>query len=470
MNATAVVPPQVPTNPLSQLRLIPRIETYPKLLDFAQTHSGKVAIWSVFVAGLIYFLRSTRDWLPVAIALLLISVLPRYRWLLVALSTLVITGLQSGSLTFVAAPAFGAVLFWCARRWPDSEFGRKPVRYLLLGCTLLLVVCSALPRGPAQSRSTLLLAWNAAGLAVTYMWFVGYALMDRSSKPSKDLPLEVGSWWPFWGSTTTPFPKGAAYLRRIEAQNAEQFAVTQLKGVKLLAWAIALELLFRAWIFVFHGYFHIPWAAEALTRSVQRQPFSWYVCWASQILAFFELIFRFAIFGHRCIACCRFAGFNALRNTYRPLSSRTVNEFFNRFYFYFKELLVDFFFYPVFFRYFKRHPRLRLVTATFAAAAFGNMFFHFTRDYWIIQRVGLVNAVINFQVFAFYCVALATALSISQLRKRKAPHTGLLRGRILPSAWVLFVYCILGVFGATTREYPLTEHFRFLGHMFGLNW
>ena len=35
------------------------------------------------------------------------------------------------------------------------------------------------------------------------------------------------------------------------------------------------------------------------------------------------------------IACVRMAGFRALRNTYRPLESRTVAEFWNRYAFYF---------------------------------------------------------------------------------------------------------------------------------------
>jgi hypothetical protein len=178
---------------------------------------------------------------------------------------------------------------------------------------------------------------------------------------------------------------------------------------------------------------------------------------------------RLTIFGHRVIACVRLAGFNALRNTYCPLSATSVIEFFNRFYFYFKELLVDFFFYPTFFRFFKKHPRLQLAAATFAAAGFGNMFFHFMRDYWMIARVGLLNALINFQVYAFYCVALATGLTISQIRRCNSPHSGLIRGRVLPAIAVLFFYCVLDVFGSTERLYPLTEHFRYLGHMFGLN-
>ena len=293
--------------------------------------------------------------------------------------------------------------------------------------------------------------------------------MDRAAIVKKDLTLELGTFHPFWGFTQTPFPKGAAYLRRIEAKDDEQLAVTQLKGLKLLAWAILLALFNTLWTLFFHKYLHIPWARQVLAASVHRSPYSWYICWESQILSFFEFLLQITVLGHWIIASCRFAGFNALRNTYRPLSAVTVIEFFNRFYYYFQRAARRLFFYPTFFRYFKKHPRLRLVAATFAAVAFGNMFFHFTRDYWIIPSVGFVNALVNFQVYAFYCVALATALSISQLRRRKTPHLGFFRGRAFPAVWVIFFYCVLDVFGSTERNYPLVEHFRLLGHMFGVN-
>ncbi len=87
-----------------------------------------------------------------------------------------------------------------------------------------------------------------------------------------------------------------------------------------------------------------------------------------------------SIWGHIIIATCRMAGFKALRNTWSPLQSKTIAEFWNRYYYYFKELLVEFFFYPTFLRFFKTKPRLRMFMATMAAAGLGNMLYHFFRD------------------------------------------------------------------------------------------
>jgi hypothetical protein len=160
------------------------------------------------------------------------------------------------------------------------------------------------------------------------------------------------------------------------------------------------------------------------------------------------------------------AGFSALRNTCRPLSSTTIAEFFNRFFYYFKELLLDLFFYPTFLRYLKGHKRLRMVFATFAAAFFGNGFFHFTRDWQIIRDLGLWKALENYQTMFFYNAVLTAGLCASQLRKRGPRPAGLLRARLLPAFGVGTFYCLLSVFETSERVYPLVEHLRFFASLF----
>ena len=305
------------------------------------------------------------------------------------------------------------------------------------GFTLLILLArAATPRSWPH-----LILWGLVGALASYLWFIAYALTDRNSKPGRELTLEVAALRPLWGSTNTPFPKGAAYLRRIEAKNPEQLAIFQLKGLKLLAWAILLAALQGLWYRFFHGYLRIPMPDQALTMSVQGTPVAWHLRWACQILAYFELIFTFSIFGHRIIAVCRMAGFNALRNTYRPLSATTIMEFFNRFYYYFKELLVDFFFYPAFLRYWKRHKRIRMIFATWRAIA-------------------------SYQVLFFYNAFLAAGLCVSQLRKRGPKPAGFVRAHLLPAVGVGFFYCILNVFDSDERMYPLIEHLKYLAGLF----
>lgn len=452
---------------LAEFRLIPRIEIYPSVVSFAQTALGKVALLVVFGLELHYF---SQNWISDLIFLSffgLMTFMPEYRRFILALTPIGIAVMQTLKtplllgLTF-SVVGFGIFLYWCAVRWPKSVFSQRPIVFLLTGFTVLILsACTTSPHSLTYS-----VLWPLVGVAASYIWFIGYALIDRNSKPTKDLTLELTAFRPLWGSTNTPFPKGAAYLRRIEARDPEQLAVVQLKALKLFAWAILLALFSSSWNGFFHGYLRIPTSADALAMSVQATPVAWNLRWESLILAFFESILSISITGHRIIASCRMAGFNALRNTYRPLSSTTISEFFNRFYYYFKELLVDFFFYPSFLRYWKGHRRLRIVFATFAAAFFGNAFYHFTRDWQIIQDKGFLITFMNFESYLFYCFILALGLSISQLRKRTPKPNSFVFGRLLPALGVCFFYCLLNIFDSEVKDYPFIEHLRFLASLF----
>lgn len=455
---------------LADFRLVPRIDTYPVVVSFAQTVVGKLVLLVLFGLGLAY---TEANWLPLLLCLALITFVPGRRRVLVTVSTLIFTFVvpwwyfanpPSEVALLLLVLTLAALLFWCATLWPRSWYGRRPVFFLLCGFSLLIVIASYLPR----DTTSYTLVWDFTYAFAKYIWFVCYFLLDRNAPECDSFGLQLGSFRPFWGSTNTPYPKGAAYLRRIEAHDIHQLAVTQLKGLKLLAWSIVIMLFGRLFGFCVYDYLHIPKFPQALSLSANLTPLPWYLCWASLLAGFLESIISLSSFGHRIIAICRVAGFNALRNTYRPLSSRTIAEFFNRYFFYFKELLVDVFFYPFFLRYFKKNRKLRLVGAIFAAACFGNAFYHFVRDLGTIQRLGLRRALVSYQVYVFYCLVLATAISISQLRHRKPAQPGFIRGQLWSSFLVLLFYCLLQVFDSTERSYPLMEHFRFLAHLLNL--
>jgi hypothetical protein len=280
--------------------------------------------------------------------------------------------------------------------------------------------------------------------------------------------------------SSVPFPKGAAYLRKIEAKDSMELAVTQLKGVKLLYWAVLLMMMQAVasgaiytgtieiwhWSFTLPFFVDVPRFSEVLGSSVAGAPAAWYQNWLALVSRFLFDVLNLAIWGHVMIAVCRMAGFRALRNTYRPLRSATIAEFWNRYYYYFKEMLVEFFFYPTFMRYFKRMPRLRMVFATMAAAGFGNVIYHFFRDSSYIARMGLWDAFLSFKVYLFYGALLGVAIGLSQLRNRnRRTDRDSLRTRILAPLSVLAFYCVLSIFDDPDRSLPAIEYFRFVMHL-----
>jgi hypothetical protein len=465
------LPESVPTERLKSFRLIPPIETYPQIVSLAQTFAGKLGLLTCF--GLLLWKVGDTGWLIVA-CLAATTFLPEKRHGIVMLATLgytvclylLGTTKPYGLLLNVGIVlAFGTSLIWAATRPKRNWIGRHALFVLFGSFTGLILLCNGLPSG-RQTTATL---WQFAAILGSYVWFIGYGLLDVETKPAKELGLEIGSLRPFWGSTATPFPNGPACLRQIEAKDSVKLAVTQLKGLKLLVWSTLLSYFLSAYLWFFHEYLRLPHFEKALYLNSLHTPLPSYVCWASLIVFYFYKLISIAVWGHRLVACCRMAGFDALRNTYRPLSSTSVAEFFNRYYFYYKELLVYFFFFPTFLRLPARLGRLRVAISIFAAACLGNTYYHFTREIGYIQEHGLWAAVKTFQVFFFYTVVLATAIAMSRRRNQPDASQGFFRSTVRPAILVSVFYCLLSIFSTTDRIYPLWEHLRFLGHLFFLN-
>jgi hypothetical protein len=365
-------------------------------------------------------------------------------------------------VVLVAVLVLSAGWIGLARRYPRALPFRRPV----LTLTIFYGVAVVFTSGILIGRNSVI-AWMFVFTLGAYFWFLGYALVDARARDGDSVGLQLGTFHPFWGSTTTPVPKGASYLRRIECKDPQALAVTQLKALKLLAWAGILYISSRLFVGIAHVALPIPSYQVAFNSFVASTPFPWYVCWLALITVFVENLLSLCVWGHTVIACCRMAGFRALRNTYRPLEARTIAEFWNRYYFYFKELLVDFFFYPTFFRWFKPHKRLRLAAATFMAAGFGNMFFHFIRDIGYVATFGLWQAVIRYHVYAVYCLILSGGIVVSQLRNKAPRRTARwFEAPLFQRLGVVLFYCLLQVFDDTGRSHPITTHLAFLLHLF----
>jgi hypothetical protein len=156
------------------------------------------------------------------------------------------------------------------------------------------------------------------------------------------------------------------------------------------------------------------------------------------------------------------AGYNALRNMYKPLQSRNIADFFNRYYFYYKELLVNVFFYPTFLRYFKNRPLLRYYAAIMMAAFVGNFLVHFVAHADSIIKEGAIKIFVSMHSFLFYCFLLGNGIYISQYRKIKTGKSGRKLPLPLASFMVLGFYCIISIFSFIPEGMAFVTGFKFL--------
>ncbi len=474
------------TNPLHWR--VPPIDTYPIVIAFAQTAVGKLMLFGAFA---VLMKPLSTMWFELTVTAAIVSLAGPYRHLAALLCTAAMlvqtphwfnfdgvhhVAYQEGVrgilhpenlriATLVACVPIAAAVLHLARRFRDHPLGRRPLLLQHLLCFAMLGLTSShLLHGLPQT-----LLWSVMAVFMAYFWFLAYALLDQRSRQPQPILFHFATFHPFYAApSVVPMGKGAANWRSVEAKDAEELAVTQLKGLKLLGWAFFLKAVVWSMDRLVYDRIGIPRLEDAFEVFLGGGEVPSSLGITSILVNFPEQLLNMAVWGHIIIASARLAGFRMLRNSYRPLSSRSIAEFWNRYFYYFKEILVHVYFYPTYLRCFKNHPRLRIAFATFMAAGVGNFFFHFILGSSRIAEMGLVDALIDAQTYAFYCVMLSGGIILSQVRTHKPdPNAGWWRAQFVPSLGVAAFFCFLSFFDGPQRHVALAQHFAFLFHIFG---
>jgi hypothetical protein len=463
-----------------------RLEERPWLLAFVQHRYGKLVVlcaatwlfsldggrWPEKCAGLavVFYLPRLRRWTVslLGVYLLVVRVPIGWgklrEWAGAHALPFPDDGLRMAALASAGAACIGYAAL-CAR---FPKVLKHPVALLLFFVIAGLFCAPALPPMPA------LYLWAFLFALSPLLWYAGFTLVEVRQRGRSPLWMQLGQWSPLWGTTNVPWPRGDATLNKLEVRDAREAAVWQVKGLKLLVWGLILaraQALFnrvvhgtgwladRAWLPALKCP-TLPAALEALHQG-HPVPIGWR--WLSLAANFVNALFNIAVVGSVIIAGCRMAGFKALRNMHRPLQAASIADFYNRVFYYFKEMLAAIFFYPTYLRCFKTRPRLRLFFATLMAAGFGNLAYHWLRDLDHMLRLGTWRAAIAFQTYAVYCLILGVSVGLSQMLQRKEPRTG-------PRLWanrafVLFFYMLILVFDEPRRDLGVGTYFRYLASL-----
>lgn len=275
--------------------------------------------------------------------------------------------------------------------------------------------------------------------------------------------------WPAYGGTNSPIAMGYGHLSRNEAKTEEELAKSQLAGIKL----ILLGLLWGISLYAFQGLVYgdrIPTLGQ-LVKQGGDAPLG--AAWASIYCELVKQVLRLASGGHIAIGILRLFGFNAFRNTYKPLLAESVMEFWNRYYYYFKELLANFFFLPTFTglgKKLKNWPQLRLFFAVFAAAFIGNMYYHVLEKTAMLVCGDVFEVLYDFRSRIFYCLLLAVGIYVSMLRQQHLgghPRPPGIHRRLLRMAGVWTFFGLIFIWDVKSRaSFSIRTDF-FLG-LFGL--
>ena len=362
---------------------------------------------------------------------------------------------QAGLAALFLALVFAALKV--QRRWPKSLPSRRPLVTLLF--LLAALIALGLQLDPGSHRFALI--WTFALFLSSSLFFLAYLFVGQKNAADVTDGMRLGFVRPFWGGPGVPF-KGPSFLARFEAHTEDALAMTRLKALKLMLWAVILAVCGQALHAVFYGVAELPTLhALILSHAGGSEP-SRVIGLAALAKNFILTIIAVGAMGHVLVAVVRMSGFSIPRNMARPLSARSVAEFWNRYVYYFKEVLVDFFFYPAFARFFKGNTKLRIAFATFSAAFFGNVLFSVVAQANLCAEVGPLGVARHFESYAFYAFLLAVALIVSQLRKsRPKPEDGWWRYDVVPRAGVISLFAFLLIFADESGTIRLADRLDF---------
>jgi hypothetical protein len=253
-----------------------------------------------------------------------------------------------------------------------------------------------------------------------------------------------------------------------------------MAGVRLLAVAL-LYLVFWNWgrhlvveffegqgIRVFNAYTrnmvrHFVAGGEVSSGSVLATTFldlaRWTVLWAGVV--------------HFKAAIWRILGFRMDPYMNRPWLATDLATFWSRFTYHYREFLVRAFYYPAFFRWFRKRPYLRILVATMAAAGFGNLVWGHMTERLFYRGLEMENALYVLGTWPYF-VLLGLGIAFSQIfllgRKRRKPWSrdAWLVKDVLAVYLTLQYFALIHIFARPVPGSSLGDLFRLFMKAFGV--
>ena len=195
---------------------------------------------------------------------------------------------------------------------------------------------------------------------------------------------------------------------------------------------------------------------------------------ATTLLDLFRFFLFFASVMHLKVGVWRICGYAVDPYYNRPWLATDLMSLWGRFAFHYREFMVRVFYYPVFFRVFRRRPMLRVFTASMAAACAGNMLWHFSeRTLFRGMELDSIEYVLGTWP---YFVLLGLGIAVTQIvlmrrRRRRKPWSldRWLPRDILAAYLVLQYFALIHIFARPSRGSSEWDLLRLFARAFGVD-
>lgn len=334
----------------------------------------------------------------------------------------------------------------------DSPGVASLLRTLVIQSALITVCVAALSEGIDGVE------WKLP-LGILYFFWQWERLIMYHTDFKDGLVPETISVWQYLAVFVTPasipnlpirpaIGQGYAYINRVFLSEDKNRIV--LSGVKILLVALCY-LVFGDWIRyalvdLFEGLglpvfdARIKYLIQAFHGGEELGALSVLM---TSLLDLVRWVLIFAAVAHFKVGMWRICGYQVDPSFDKPWLATNLVSFWARFTFHYREFLARAFYYPVFFRFFKRHPMTRVVVATLAAVTVGNLIWGHLAE--VFFRHGLEFAGFG-SVFVTwpYFVLLGLGIGVTEIYLLKRKRTR------KPWTWgpgiitdVIAVYCTL---------------------------
>ena len=273
---------------------------------------------------------------------------------------------------------------------------------------------------------------------------------------------------PTWAWAVT-IPQGYAYVNNrflCENKNTIVLAGLKLLGIALLyllcwQWAIRhVEILFNTLGLEIHQLS----IRTMVHRYTNGETIGTLSVLLTTLLDLVETVLVFAGVVHFKVAVWRICGYNIEPYLNKPWLATNLMSFWTRYAYYYREFLVRAFYYPVFFRYSRLHPGIRILIASLAAAGLGNLVLHLIKQN-LQHGMYAHNAAYVLYTWPYFLL-LGTGIAVSMIvmrrhkRQRKPWTLDRWIGVDLLAAYVTIQYfALIHIFARPTESGSLEDLF-----------
>lgn len=327
----------------------------------------------------------------------------------------------------------------------------------------LLIVLNQL-----QMKNTLHLSSLWLGLSISIIWIMWAQIYESLLTVQ---PLFISRFFtpltyvrPIWSFYFfAPTPKTPSFWINHIAHSHQETDLLK-KAFKLSIVALIVEFL----ILQSHHLEQTLSLVDLNTTIKNSSQFSNIVLWKSLWWDLIKNTANFIFYGHSIMAVVYIMGIDAPLNTNKPWLAKNAIDFFQRYNYYYKELLFQIFFFPIF-RLLRRFPiNWRVGLALFGSVGIGNFLILYSREIQLQIKNGWIQGLSSYTHYFIYGAGLSLLLFPSLYYELTGRESVIKR---IPNGFRLFIFLFLFAIFRVFDEAiigTLSQRLHFLGALVGI--